>query len=124
MNDPVLFIQKLNGSASIAVPKNDFVYTDTYKFGDVNDFAIVYQVSCTGIPNVKIQMQQSIDNQNWFIPNAVGDIETSLTSKSLKGGTLNPVTVPYIRFKITEQTNLVTDTVVNITLSLQKKFSM
>jgi len=69
-----------------------------------------------------IQLQQSIDGENWFTPKTIGDIETSLTLQTLQGCYLAPICVRYIRFKITELTGIQTGTVVNLTLSLQKKF--
>ncbi len=131
MNEPVSFIIKLAGSADIAVGASATIYTDTFIFGDVNEFALSYKVTCTGLPDVKIEMQQSItlpaientDDDNFAVPKTVGDIETSLTSKAIQHMPLSPVTVKYIRFKITENTGLVADTVVNIWISLQKKFT-
>ena len=132
MNDPVIFIQKLAGSADIAVGAGATVYTDAFKFGDVNEFAIAYIQTATGTPNIKIQMEQSffkpttenIADDNFFIPKSVGDLESALTSKAMQGSQLTPITAPYIRFKITDNNAGATDTVVNIWLSLQKKFSM
>ena len=123
---------KLAGNADIEVPKSGTIYTDSFRFGDVNEFALVYKQACTGIPNIKIQMEQSrvlpvtenAADDNFGVPKTVGDIETALTSKTIQMMQLTPITVAYIRFKITEQTGTVTDTVVNIYLSLQKKFSM
>lgn len=131
MNEPTVFIMKLAGSANIQVPTGGTIFTDAFKFGDVDYFALSYKVSCTGVPNVRIQMEQSIyqpttDNVpdvNFGVPKSVGDIETALTSKTIQHMQLNPVTLSYVRFKITEQTGLVTDTVVNLWLSLQKKFT-
>ena len=124
MNEPQAYQQALNKNVNIAVPKNTFIYTDTFKFGGVNDFAITYQVSCTGLPSIKIELQQSIDGTNWFLPKTISDIETALTSKALQGGPLSVVCVSYIRFKITELTNTVTDTVVNMSVVIQPKFGV
>lgn len=122
MNEPTVYLQKLLGSVSIAVGKAAVIYTDPYMFGGVNDFALVYIQNATGVPSIRIQMEQSIDGSNWFTPATVGDIETTLTSKLLQGRALTPICVPYIRFKITEQTDLVTDTVVTMSIILQKKY--
>ena len=124
MNEPQSYPQKLNGSVNIAVPKNTKVRTDPFKFGGVNDFAIIYQVSNTGLPSIRIQMLQSIDGVNWFLPKTVSDIETALTSKSLQGGPLMPICAPWICFDITELTNTVTDTVVNLSIIIQTKFGI
>lgn len=123
MNEPTSYPILLSGEADMAVPQDDVIYTDAHQFGGVNDFAIVYQVSCAvGLTNVKIQLQQSIDGINWFTPKTIGDIETSLTLQTLQGCSLTPICVPYIRFKITELTDLQTGTIVNMWVVLQKKF--
>jgi hypothetical protein len=132
MNEPVEFKITLNGSQSITVGTSAIVYTDAFQFGDVDYFALVYKVACTGTPNIKIQMEQGINlptnpnaaDDNFGVPKTFGNIETSLTSKTIQLMQLNPITVRYVRFKITEQTGIVTDTVVTMSFSLQKKFTM
>ena len=132
MNDPVKFPISLAGNANIAVGKSATIYTDSFRFGDVNDFALFYIQTATGIPNIKIEMQQSLfppttenaADANFCTPKSIGNIETTLTSTAMQGMQLTPITAAYIRFKITEQTDSVTDTVVNMWLSLQKKFQM
>lgn len=132
MNEPRAYPIKLAGEENIIILKNGVIYTDSLKFGGVNDFALSYIVSCTGLPNIKIQMEQSIvppavenaADDNFGVPKTIGDIETTLTSKAIQHMQLMPVTIGYIRFKITEQTDLVTDTVVKMWLSLQSKFGI
>lgn len=132
MNEPVSFQMKLAGNGDIVVPKNSVVYTDSFKFGDVDTFAISYIVSCTGLPNAKIQMEQSqvapvienVADVNFAVPRTVADIETALTSKTIQHAGLMPIPIQFVRFKITEQTDLVTDTIINMWLSLQKRFPM
>jgi hypothetical protein len=123
---------KLNGNANIAVGIGATIYTDSFRFGDVDTFALSYIVSCTGIPNIRIQMEQSqvgpvtegAADVNFAVPKTIPDVETSLTSKLIQHYPLTPLCLSYIRFKITELSNTVTDTVVNMSLSLQKKFRM
>lgn len=131
MNEPVAFPMKLNGNAQIALGATQTVYTDVFQFGDADYFALSYIVTCTGVPDIKIQMEQGITrptNPNasdaaYGVPKTIGDIETSLTSKLIQHMQLMPVTIPYVRFKIVEQSGIVTDTVVTMWLSLQKKFT-
>ena len=54
-------------------------------------------------------------------PKTVGNIESALTSKTIQHMQLTPVTLGFIRFKITDQADAVDDTVIKIWLSLQKK---
>lgn len=132
MNEPVVFKMKLAGSEDIAVGVSATVYTDSFPFGDVDYFALTYIQTATGVPNIKIEMEQSTvlpategtSDANFFVPKTVGDIESALTAKTRQGLQLMPITMQFIRFKITEQTASVTDTVVNMSLSLQKKFTM
>jgi hypothetical protein len=134
MNQPVAFQQTLAGNTQIAVGATATIYTDTFEFGDVDYFALSYKVSCTGVPSVKIEMEQSIvrpskgnenaADSNFGTPKTIGNIETALTSKAIQHMQLTPVTITFVRFKITELTGIVTDTVVNMWLSLQKKFQM
>jgi len=131
MNEPVAFSMKLATSQNITLGSSAVVYTDSFRFGDVDYFALSYIVTCTGIPNLKIEMEQSIvlpvaenaGDVNFGVPKTIGDIETALTAKTIQHMQLMPVTIPYVRFKITEQTGTVTDTVVQMWLSLQKKFT-
>jgi len=131
MNEPVAFSMKLATSQNITLGSSAVVYTDSFRFGDVDYFALSYIVTCTGIPNLKIEMEQSIvlpvaenaADVNFGVPKTIGDIETALTAKTIQHMQLMPVTIPYVRFKITEQTGTVTDTVVQMWLSLQKKFT-
>ena len=124
MNEPQAYQQALNKNVNIAVPKNTKIRTDPFEFGGVNDFSIIYQVNCTGLPSVKIQMLESMDGINWFFPKTVSDIETALTSKSLQGGPLMPCVGRFICFDITELTNSVTDTIINMSVNLQPKFGV
>jgi len=132
MNEPVAFPMKLAGSQNITLGSSAVIYTDTFRFGDVDYFALSYIVtSKDGMPNVKIEMEQSIvlpaaenaTDVNFGVPKTIGDIETALTAETIQHMQLMPVTIPYVRFKITEQTGTLTDTVVKMWLSLQKKFT-
>ena len=98
-------------------------FSETYDLVDLNQFALEYQVACTGTPNVKIQMQQSSDNTNWFIPDNSADINASVTDKNLHGYKLAPIPVRYLRLKATELTGIVSDTVVTFKVSAQKAFA-
>jgi hypothetical protein len=129
MNEPRPYTITYLGATNMSIPRGGVIYTDSLKFGGVNNFALSYIQTATGIPNIKIQMEQSITpptienvaDTNFGVPKSVGDIETTLTSKTIQHMELIPVSIAYVRFKITEQTNLVTDTVVNMWMSLQKK---
>jgi hypothetical protein len=96
----------------------------------LNDFALTYKATCTGSPNIKIQLEQAIvapvnqnsADPNYATPETISDIETSLTNQNIHHRQLAPVTIEFYRFKITEMTGLVSDTVVNMWLSVQRKW--
>lgn len=129
MHEPRPYEIKLAGDTDIAVGAGATIYTDSLMFGGVNDFALSYIQTATGIPNIKIEMEQSIvkptteniADTNFGTPKSVGNIETALISKLIQHMQLTPVTLPYIRFKITDNGAGATDTVVKMWLTLQKK---
>lgn len=98
-------------------------FSESYDLVDQDSFALEYQIACTGTPNVKFEMQQSSDNSNWFIPDNSADINSSCVDKNLHGYRLAPIPVRYLRIKVTELTGLVSDTVVTIKVSGQKRFA-
>ena len=132
MNEPVAFPVKLAGEAQMALGATGVArYTDSIQFGDVDYFALSYIATCTGTPSIKIEMEQSIvkpvtentADTNFGVPKRIGNIETALTSKTIQHLQLYPVTLPYVRFKITANATSPTDIVVQMWLSLQKKFT-
>lgn len=98
-------------------------FSEAYDLVDLDTFALEYQIACTGTPNVKIELQQSSDNANWFIPDNSADINSSVTDKNLHGYKLAPIPVRYLRLKVTELTGIVSDTVVTFKVSAQKRYT-
>jgi len=134
MNEPVAFPVKLAGDTQIALGATGTArYTDAFQFGDVDYFALSYIATCTGTPSIKIEMEQSIvkpavgnenaADTNFGVPKRIGNIETALVSKTIQHVQLYPVTLPYVRFKLTALAGSPTDIVMNMWLSLQKKFT-
>jgi len=130
-NGPIALRVGVVGNFDIAVGAGATVYTDAFSLCDLNDFALTYKVTCTGTPDVKIELEQAIvaptnpnaSDSNYATPETIQPIETSLTNKNIHHRQLAPVTVEFHRFKITENTGLVADTVVNMWLSVQRKWS-
>jgi len=122
MNEPKAVSIKKDGSASIAVGVGAVVLTDAIRLGGVNNFALEYKVSCTGTPNIKIEVMQCSDGVNFYVPDNMADVVTALADKDYHGAMIAPICVPWIRFRITEVTGIVTDSVMTINLSLQSKF--
>lgn len=122
-----------NGVPNYQVPlgAGAIVYTDHVSLCDLNDFALSYKVDCTGTPNVKIELEQSFQvpgNPNasdtyYAVPETLAPIETSLTNKNIHHRQLSPITVEFYRFKLTELTGLVSDTTIQLWLSVQRKWS-
>jgi len=98
-------------------------YSESWDVVDLSSFSLEYQIACTGTPNVQLQLQQSSDNSNWYIPDNLADINPSVTVKTLRGVQLSPITMRYLRIKLIELTGTVTDTVVTLKLSVQKRFA-
>jgi hypothetical protein len=122
-----------NGVINYQIPigSTAVVYTDAISLCDLNDFALSYKVSCTGTPNVKIELEQSFQTPTnatgadtyYAVPETLAPIESSLTNKNIHHRQLSPVTVEFYRFKLTEQTGLVADTTIQLWLSVQRKWS-
>ena len=125
--------KSVNGVVNYQIPigSTEVVYTDAISLCDLNDFALSYKVDCTGTPNVKIELQQSFQvptNPNaadayYVTPETLAPIETSLTNKNVHHRQLSPVTVEFYRFKLTELTGTVSDTTIQLWLSVQRKWS-
>jgi len=130
MNGPISKSITLGGLAAIAVPKNTVVYTDSIRLDGLDAFAITYSCACTGTPSVKIEIEQSIvvptaenaANTNFTVPVGASDVVSNLITKTVYHKGLTLVPVQYLRFKITELTNTVTDTVMTMYFSYQNRF--
>ena len=122
-NGPII-IPNVDGNLSeaVAVGVGATVYSKAFRLVDLNEFALEYIIACTGTPNVQMQLQQSSDGVNWYIPNTLADIFDGATDKVQHGVQLSPITVGYLRIKIIEKTTTVTDTIITLALSAQKKF--
>jgi hypothetical protein len=98
---------------------------------NVDTFAVVYKVANTGVPNIKIEMEQAIvlpttegaADTNYVVPETVADVVTALADNLVHIKALGPVCVRYIRFKITEVTGIVADSVLTMNFSAQNRFS-
>jgi hypothetical protein len=108
---------------TVAVPKGDVAYSKSFDLTDLDVFALEYQAACTGLPNVKIEVQQCSDGVNWYSPDTLADINPSLTNTDLHGCQLILITVRHMRLKLTEVTDTVTDLVMTIRISVQKRFA-
>lgn len=120
----------VNYDIPIPVGTATVVYTDAISLCDLNDFALSYIADCSGSPNIKIELEQSFQvptNPNaadtyYAVPETLSPIESSLTNKNIHHRQLSPVTVEFHRFKITQLSGSVVDTVVNMWLSVQRKW--
>lgn len=109
---------------TVAVGAGEEGYSEAFDLVDLSVFALEYKVECTGTPNVKLEIQQRSDpTVDWYTPNIMADIETSLTNKNQHGCYISPIPIRYMRIKVTEQTESVADTVVTLRLSVQKRFA-
>ncbi|MFA5165611.1 MAG: hypothetical protein WC481_08650 [Candidatus Omnitrophota bacterium] len=131
MNAPtIISVLTAAESASIAVGAGLTVYTKAIDLSNVDQFALSYKVACTGVPNIKIEMEQSVvkpttegaADANFVVPETIADVDASLTDEDVHIKALSPVCVQFIRFKITEVTGVVADSVLTMNLSVQNRF--
>jgi len=81
-------------------------------------FAVwVKAVSDSGDPNITIQYEQSYNNDsdNFVIPEGAPDVIT-ITDEDAHVISISPVTLPYLRFKVTSNVGNPADTVVTLYL--------
>lgn len=132
MNSPTpSSITLASGSAALAVGAGATIYTKAIEMSNVDTFAVVYKVANTGVPNIKIEMEQAIvlpttegaADTNYVVPETVADVVTALADNLVHIKALGPVCVRYIRFKITEVTGIVADSVLTMNFSAQNRFS-
>lgn len=123
-NGPILTrgINESTNINTIPVGAGATAYSAVFNLVDLSTFAIAYQVAGTGTPNITITVECSTDNVNWFEPDNMRNIITNLTNKNLHGAQVGLVSFQYTRFKIIENTSTVSDTVVSLQLSAQKRF--
>ena len=131
MNGPTTINVTLAGDTAIAVPKNTTVYTDVIDLSGLENFVLSYQAACTGSPDFDIDIEQAteppatenVSDGNYVLPEGLSTIADGITTKTVHLKSLSPVAVRYIRFKITENTNSVTDLVMTMKLSIMNKFA-
>ena len=123
-NGPILIKNtSKNLSEAVAVPKGGTATSTPWKLIDLTSFALEYKVAATGTPNVKIEIEQSSDGENWYTPDNISDVVASATDKNQHGIQLTQaITVQHLRAKFTDTLNSVDDTVVTVNLSAQKRF--
>ena len=124
-NGPII-IPNVDGNLSeaVAVGVGATVYSKAFRLVDLNEFALEYKIACTGTPDLQMQLQQSSDGVNWYIPDTLADIHAGVTDKLQHGVQLSPITVGYLRIKLIEATTTVSDTVVTLKLSCQRKYGI
>jgi len=129
MNGPVSIPVTLATSASLAVGAGLTIYTDAIRLDGLDTFALAYIAACTGAPNVKIEMEQSIVaptanalDLNSVVPETISEINAALVDELLHLQAIFPVGVSFIRFKITELSGITADTVLTMNLSVQNRF--
>lgn len=131
-NGPWVIPVKLAGNTAIALGVGATIYADSQALFDLDTFALSYRAACTGVPNVKIELEQAvvapatenIADENYVVPEGISAIEPALTDELQHHRPIFPVCLPFMRLKITEVTGTVTDTVLTINLVVQRKTLM
>lgn len=118
----------LAGSASVAVPKNTAVWTDAIDLHGLEEFTLSYKASGTGTVGCKIELEQSlvpptganVTDGNFVVAEGQQPIVDGLNDKLQHHAKIYPVCIRYMRLKITEQTNVMTNLTLDLQLSVQK----
>lgn len=131
MNGPDSYAVKLANSAVLAVNVGATIYTDVFDLSGLDTFALSYQAACVSeTPNVKIELEQGIAvpspqnaaDDGYVVPETLAEINASLIDILMHHQPIFPIGVKYLRFKITELSNTIEDTVLTMSLSVQNRF--
>ena len=107
--------------SEVSVGADATAYSDSWELIDLSSFSLFYEVACTGTPNIKLEIEESVDNSNWAAVDNSAAIKASLTDKNLHCTMLQLVTARYFRVKVTELTTTVSDSVLTLRLSVQRR---
>ena len=88
------------GVIEIPVDTIDVVYSPTIELNMGEYFAIAYKATSDGAVKLQIQWQESADGMNFVIPESFADIAAALADELWHIKKLEPVCMPYGRFKI------------------------
>ena len=130
MNGPTAIPMKLAANEVIALGAGATIYTDVQRLDGLDTFALTYQATCTGTPNVKIELEQGLtkpvpqnaSDAGYAVPETLAEINEALVDKNIHHQAIFPVGLPYMRLKITELSGVTADTVLAMTLSVQNRF--
>jgi hypothetical protein len=119
MNGPTSLKVTLAAATAMGITKNTAMYTDSIDIQNMSGFALSTILTGTGAVSCKIELQQSYQRPategaadgSYVVPTGISDIISNLAVKTQSHIALSPVYMRYIRFKITELTNVSTDTV-------------
>lgn len=117
-------------AVAIAVGAGATVYTKSMDLSNLDTFSLGYSVACTGVPNIKIELEQSdvvpttegAADSNFVVPETISEVDPSLTDELVHRTALFPICCRYLRFKITEVTTTVADSVLTMNISAQNRF--
>ena len=130
MNGPSTYPVRLAANPDIAIGAGETVYTDVMNLSGLDTFALSYKATCTGVPNVKIELEQGTTKPNpqnaaddgYVVPETLTEINAALVDTLQHHQAIFPIGLPYMRLKITEMSGVNTDTVLTISLSVQNRF--
>jgi hypothetical protein len=110
-------------SAIITVNVDQSVYTESFAMDRADVFGVwVKTTSVTGTPAIKIELEESYarpstegsGDTSWMEPAAISDVVTALADENAHIYPLNPVPMPYGRYKITGTGANPADTIVTM----------
>ena len=104
-------------SHAITINGETTVYSTSVDLRKAEYFGVFFKAASGGTINLKLELQQSVDNVNWSDPIGMPDIDSSITDDTLYSKTLPVVFAPYLRFKITGLTGNAATTTLSIYLA-------
>lgn len=124
--------QILNASNVQAMPivSAAVVYTQSFSLKSGEYFGLAYLAkSSGGSPQLKIELEQSVQKPTtegvadsmYAVPVGMSDIESAMTAETMQIRSLQPVTMPYGRFKITGGGANPADTTLTIWIAKQEQ---
>lgn len=97
------FVDQILSSDVIEIPIATVavVYSAVIELNMGEYFAVAYRATSDGAVKLQIQFQESADGTNFVIPESFSDINSALADEIWHIKKLEPVCMPYGRFKIT-----------------------
>jgi len=113
-------IETAAGVSPIPVPSATSVNTPAFRLDFADAFGVEFLAVCDGTPNIKVELEESMDGTNFVEPDGLEDI--AVIGDELRHiRQITPVPAKYGRFKLTGQGANPADTTLQIKLFRQEQ---